>query len=126
VLENTGALSHFAAELYTLTSGFKSFWLIFAVLSFSALLANLLNNSAAAVVMAPLVLSLGSTNASADALLMAVAAGSSCAMLLPTHQSTVITMSRTRFKPSSFMKVGAVLSVAAAVSASLVITWLWN
>jgi di/tricarboxylate transporter len=76
--------------------------------------------------MAPLVLSLGSTNASADALLMAVAAGSSCAMLLPTHQSTVITMSRTRFKPSSFMKVGAVLSVAAAVSASLVITWLWN
>lgn len=125
-LEHTGALAHVAQELYVLTTGLRSFWLIISVFSFSALLANLLNNAAAAVVMAPLVLNLGGGSASPDALLMAVAAGSSCAMLLPTHQSTVLTMSRTSFSVSSFMKVGAVLSVAAAVSASFVITWFWN
>ncbi len=58
--------------------------------------------------------------------LMAVAAGSNMALLLPTHQATQMVMSKAPFSPGSFTKAALVLTLCCGLAAAAAITLVWQ
>lgn len=128
VLEETGALAAAVSLISPFFSVLPPFFLILVVLFVTAAFANILDNSVAAVLMAPLVVSFWKTGAvtfSPDALLMAVAAGASLGIVMPTHQATIVVMESMDFPRRSFMRTGAVIALIAGISSSLVIYAVW-
>lgn len=91
------------------------------------LLSNLVNNAAAAVLAAPVAISLArSMDASADPLLMAVAIGASCAFLTPIgHQSNTLVMAPGGYRFGDYWRLGLPLSITVVLVAVPVILWVW-
>ncbi len=127
-LEHSGALVAVADAVAPRMAGVPDPLLILGFLFISSAISNAINNSAAAVFMGSVALSIASSPAvtvGADALLMAVAAGSCLALILPTHQATVLAMARTSFAPPAFARSGLLLTVVSGVAAALVIWLIW-
>lgn len=127
-LETTGGAQLIAAKMLLL-SGQLPPWGSLAVLMISTmLLSNVVNNAAAAVLMAPIALSLASAMAvSADPLLMAVAIGASCAFLTPIgHQSNALVMAPGGYKFGDYWRMGLPLSVIVVVVAVPLIVLFWS
>ena len=111
-----------------LTTAWSPFPLILLITLFTALLANMIDNAVAAVIMAPLMIRLdlsGAVAVSPDALLMAVAAGASLGIVLPTHQAAIVSMESTQFSRKNFIRTGAAIALPAAILASAVIYFVW-
>ena len=91
------------------------------------LLSNVINNAAAAILVAPIALSLArGLEASADPFLMAVAIGASCAFLTPIgHQSNTLVMAPGGYKFSDYWKMGLPLSLMVVATAVPLIMWFW-
>lgn len=91
------------------------------------LLSNVVNNAAAAVLAAPVAISLSrGMEASADPLLMAVAIGASCAFLTPIgHQSNTLVMAPGGYRFGDYWRLGLPLSVLVVLVAVPVILWVW-
>jgi di/tricarboxylate transporter len=126
-LETTGGAQLIAAKMMLL-SGQLPPWASLAVLMIGTmLLSNVVNNAAAAVLMAPIALSLASAMAvSADPLLMAVAIGASCAFLTPIgHQSNALVMAPGGYQFGDYWRMGLPLSVIVVVVAVPLIGWFW-
>ena len=127
ILEYTGALEHLSLFLSRSTEGLSPFWLIVLLIFVSSFLSNAINNSAAAVFMAPLAAGMAAgNNLHTAAALMAVAAGSNMTLLLPTHQASLMVMSRAPFSTVSFMRAGLVLSICCGLAAAAVILFVWQ
>lgn len=125
VLQQTGAIRLVTAAAVPAIAPFSPLLVIAVVFLASSILGSMLNNAASAAIMAPIALDLTGV-ASADSLLMAVAAGSCLSMTLPTHQATLMAMSRGWFSPARFARAGALLTLACAAVGSVVILLLWN
>jgi len=128
-LEETGALKVAVSGIIPFFVSLPPFWCILVFLFATALFSNVLDNSAAAVLMAPVALTLwraGAVPFSPDALLMAVAAGASMGVVLPTHQATIVVMNSMDFSRKSFVKTGAAIAVVAGTTSALVIYALWR
>ncbi len=128
ILQSNGALAMIITPVHHSLQDLPPFWLVLALIASTALLANILDNSVAAVLMAPTVILLyqsGGIGVALDAMLMAVAAGSSLGIVVPSHQVTMVAMLATGFSPQSFMKSGAVICCFAMLAAALVITRIW-
>ena len=126
-LEYTGALDSLSAYLAYFGEGLSPFWLIMLLVFVSSALSNAINNSAAAVFMAPLAVGIsGGNGLDTAAALMAVAAGSNMALLLPTHQATLMVMSKAPFSPGSFTRAGLALSLCCGLAAAAVIALVWK
>jgi di/tricarboxylate transporter len=126
-LETTGGAQLIAAKMMLL-SGQMPPWASLTLLMISTmLLSNVVNNAAAAVLMAPIALSLASAMAvSADPLLMAVAIGASCAFLTPIgHQSNALVMAPGGYQFGDYWRMGLPLSVIVVVVAVPLIGWFW-
>ena len=93
----------------------------------SMALSNVVNNAAAAVLMAPLALKLASgLGMNADPLLMAVAVGSSAAFLTPIgHQSSLLVMGPGGYRFGDYWRLGLPLSIVVLVAGVPVILWVW-
>ena len=91
------------------------------------LMSNVVNNAAAAVLAAPIAISLArGMEASPDPLLMAVAIGASCAFLTPIgHQSSTLVMAPGGYRFGDYWRMGLPLSIAVVVIAVPVILWVW-
>ncbi|HSL93409.1 MAG TPA: SLC13 family permease, partial [Bacillota bacterium] len=127
-LQKTGALDTLVSRIAPLLQGLPPLLVIWLILALTVVWANILGNTVAAVLMAPLVVSLAGTGllgVTPDSLLMAVAAGASLGLVLPTHQATMVTQSHMHFSNKSFMKYGFVIALVAGVTASLVIYAVW-
>ena len=126
-LEHTGTLDLLAGYLTEFTAGFSPMALIIVIIFLSSALSNAINNSAAAVFMAPLAVGIaaGSSIGTAAAL-MAVAAGSNLALMLPTHQATLMVLSKAPFSLGSFLRFGAVLTLLCGMAAAMVIALIWQ
>jgi len=127
ILEHTGSLDLLSTLLAGFTEGLQPFWLIVLLLFVAAALSNAINNAASAVFMAPLAVGIaaGSTLETAAAL-MAVAAGSNLTLMLPTHQSTLMVLSKAPFSFSSFIRFGLVLTISCGLTAAAVIALFWQ
>lgn len=88
-LETTGGADLIARQILAIGEG-QAPWLVLSIILIGTmLLSNVVNNAAAAILVAPIALGVaGQLGLSSDATLMAVAIGASCAFLTPIgHQS---------------------------------------
>jgi di/tricarboxylate transporter len=91
------------------------------------LLSNIINNAAAALLMAPIAYKLAAgMGASADPFLMAVAVSASCAFLTPIgHQSNTLVMGPGGYQFGDYWKLGMPLSLVVIAVALPLILWMW-
>ena len=89
---------------------------------------NVVNNAAAAILLAPIAISLSQQlTISVDALLMTVAIGASCAFLTPIgHQSNALVMEPGGYRFGDYWPLGLPLSVLVVATAVPMILWVWN
>lgn len=128
ILENTGALKTASAFILPIAVSLPGFFLIMAILFITAFFTNIMDNAVGAVIMSPLVIQLyqsGSVDVSVDALLMAVAAGASLGVVLPTHQAAIVAMESTNFSRKIYIKTGVLIALFSGVAATVVINVLW-
>jgi di/tricarboxylate transporter len=104
-------------------------WLtLMLVIVFTMLLSNIVNNAAAALIMAPIAVEIGvGMGGSIDMFLMSVAIGASCAFLTPIgHQSNTLVMGPGGYHFNDYWKLGLPLSILVAVVATPMILWIWQ
>ena len=126
-LESTGAAANIADGLVTVTSGFPTWGIVAAVLIVSMFLSDILNNTAAAVLMAPIAVGVAlEIGASADPFLMAVAIGASAAFLTPIgHQSNLLVMGPGGYSFGDFWRMGLPLEVVIVIVSVPLIMLVW-
>jgi di/tricarboxylate transporter len=126
-LESTGGAELIAAQLLWLSDGISPMATLAVILVGTLLLSNVVNNAAAAVLMAPIAITLArGMEVSPDPLLMATAVGASCAFLTPVgHQSNALVMAPGGYQFSDYWRLGLPLSVLVTVIAVPLILWVW-
>jgi di/tricarboxylate transporter len=126
-LEDTGGAATVAEGLRQLSEQFPPRFALAAMIIVAMSLSNVINNAAAAVLMAPVSIALAkSLNVSPDPLLMAVAVGSSCAFLTPIgHQSNTLVMGPGGYRFGDYWKMGLPLSIVVAALALWIIPIFW-
>lgn len=112
-LERSGAADTIANGALQLSFGAPAFVAIGLVMVVSLLLSNIVNNAAAAVLMAPIAISMASGfDASIDPFLMAVAVGAAIPFLTPIgHQSNILVMGPGGYGFGDYWKLGLPLSI---------------
>lgn len=126
-LETTGGSRLIADGLLEIARSAPPAVMLALLMSATIILTNLVNNAAAAVLVAPVALDLArAMESSADPLLMTVAIGASCAFLTPIgHQSNTIVMEPGGYRFSDYWRMGLPLSVLAVATSVPVILWIW-
>ncbi|TYC57236.1 SLC13 family permease [Marinobacter sp. BW6] len=126
-LETTGGAELIASWMLMLGSGGDVWVVVTIVLMGTMLLSNVVNNAAAAILVAPIALSLsGQLGVAADAMLMAVAIGASCAFLTPVgHQSNALVMEPGGYRFGDYWRLGLPLSFLVTLVAVPVILAVW-
>jgi di/tricarboxylate transporter len=126
-LESTGGAQLIAAQLLRLSEGISPMATLAVILVGTMLLSNVVNNAAAAVLMAPIAITLArGMGVSADPLLMAVAVGASCAFLTPVgHQSNALVMAPGGYQFGDYWRLGLPLSALVTMVAVPLIFWFW-
>lgn len=123
-LETTGGAQRIASFLLKTTEWMPPAGTLAALLIGTMLLSNVVNNAAAAVLMAPIAIRVAAgVGASVDPFLMAVAIGASCAFLTPIgHQSNTLVMGPGGYRFGDYWRLGLPLGfVTAAVSVPLIV-----
>ncbi len=116
-IETTGAADVIARVLLDNVAGGNAVFALIALLVVTMLLSDLMNNAATAAVMCPI--AIGAANqlgVSADAFLMAVALGASCAFLTPIgHQNNTLILGPGGFRFGDYWKLGLPLEILTLV-----------
>ncbi|HLT12979.1 MAG TPA: SLC13 family permease [Marinobacter sp.] len=126
-LDSTGGADLIAAQILAVAEG-QAVWVALSIILVgSMLLSNVVNNAAAAVLVAPIALGLShQLDLAADAALMAVAVGASCAFLTPIgHQSNALVMEPGGYRFGDYWRLGLPLSIVVTVVAVPAIMWMW-
>jgi di/tricarboxylate transporter len=119
-LETTGGAQLIAEGVLSLQERFSPAMLLGLITVVTMLLSSVINNAAAAVLLAPIGINVArGLGVSADPFLLAIAIGASCAFLTPiAHQSNTLVMGPGGYKFSDYWPMGlplAVIVVAVAV-----------
>ncbi|GAA0370160.1 SLC13 family permease [Bacillus horti] len=123
-LEKTGGAELLAQAIIHFSQGFGPGILILALLIVCALLSNVINNAATAVLLAPIAISIAtSLGLSIDPFLMAVAIGSSTSFMTPiAHQSNLLVMGPGGYQFSDYARLGLPLtSIVIAVAYPMIL-----
>jgi len=126
-LETTGGAALIAEWLLSIARAAPPWGTLTILLVATMLLSNVVNNAAAAILAAPIAISLArGMGASADPFLMAVAIGASCAFLTPIgHQSNTLVMVPGGYKFGDYWRMGLPLSVLVVATVVTLILWVW-
>ncbi len=125
--ETTGSAQLIAGNILALSEDFSP-WIILTIIMVGTMfLSDLVNNAAAAVLMAPVAISVaGGMNASADPFLMSVAVGASCAFLTPIgHQSNTLVMGPGGYRFSDYWRMGLPLEIIIVLVGIPLIMHVW-
>lgn len=127
-LETTGGAELIAAQMLALSDGLAPAIVLTVVLVGTMLLSNVVNNAAAAILVAPIALSLSAElGMPSDAVLMAVAVGASCAFLTPIgHQSNALVMEPGGYRFGDYWRLGLPMSILVTVVAVPMIMLVWG
>ena len=127
-LETSGGAEVIAAQILSIAEGRAPWVVLTIILVGSMLLSNVVNNAAAAILVAPIALGIAARLGLApDAALMAVAIGASCAFLTPIgHQSNALVMEPGGYRFGDYWRLGLPLSVVVTAVAVPVILWIWG
>ncbi|MFW5855913.1 MAG: SLC13 family permease, partial [Bacillota bacterium] len=126
-LEVTGGSDLIASGILQVASDMAPWLALGIVFVGTMLLSNVVNNAAAAVLMAPIALNIaGGMGLSPDAFLMGVAVSASCAFLTPLgHQNNTLVLGPGGYKFSDFWKMGLPLSIIVTLVAVPLLLWIW-
>lgn len=126
-LEITGGADLIASQVLTLASQFPPVATLAIVLVGTMFLSDLVNNAAAAVLMAPIAVTVAEgLQASPDPFLMCVAIGASCAFLTPIgHQSNTLVMGPGGYHFGDYWRMGLLLEVIIVIVALPSIMRFW-
>ena len=127
-METTGGAALIASQMLVLGENLSVASVLVMVLVGTTLLSNVVNNAAAAIVVAPIALSLASElQVPSDAVLMAVAVGASCAFMTPIgHQSNALVMEPGGYEFGDYWRLGLPLTAIVTVVAVPVIMLVWT
>jgi di/tricarboxylate transporter len=126
-LETTGGAQLIANQILFAADAIPG-WATLAVLLIGTMfLSDLVNNAAAAVLMAPIALHVArGVGASADPFLLAVAIGASCAFLTPIgHQSNTLVMGPGGYRFGDYWRMGLALEVIIVIVSIPLLLWFW-
>jgi di/tricarboxylate transporter len=126
-LETSGG-AHLIADYVLMLSGSAAPWVTLTVVLVGTMfLSDLVNNAAAAVLMAPIAINVaGGLGASADPFLMAVAIGASCAFLTPIgHQSNTLVMGPGGYHFGDYWRMGLPLELIIVLVAIPLLLIFW-
>ncbi len=126
-LETTGGAALVAEGILDI-SGSAAPWVTLTVILVGTMfLSDLVNNAAAAVLMAPIAISIaGGMGASADPFLMSVAVGASCAFLTPIgHQSNTLVMGPGGYRFGDYWRMGLPLEIIIVLVGIPLIMLVW-
>jgi di/tricarboxylate transporter len=126
-LETTGGAQLIAHRLSEVARSASPAGMLAILMIATTLLSNVVNNAAAAILMAPIAIDLSrGLGASADPFLMAVAVGASCAFLTPIgHQSNTLVMAPGGYRFGDYWRMGLPLSILVVATAVPLILWVW-
>lgn len=123
-LESTGAAKLVAEALVAVSASMSPVVVLIVLLIVTMFLSDLINNAAAAIIMAPIGIGIAlAVGASADPFLMSVAVGASCAFLTPVgHQSNAMVLAPGGYRFGDYWRMGLVLELLiVAVSIPLIL-----
>ncbi|MEA3588341.1 SLC13 family permease [Pseudidiomarina sp. 1APP75-27a] len=126
-LERSGAADTLAHAALAISQGSPDYVALSLLLVVTMLLSNVINNAAAAVLMAPIGISMADTlGASMDPFLMAVALGAALPFLTPIgHQSNILVMGPGGYRFADYWRLGLPLSIVMTVIAVIMISLTW-
>jgi di/tricarboxylate transporter len=126
-LETSGGAQMVADGMMTLGNGWPPVITLVALFVITLLLSNVINNAAAALLMASIAANLASgLDVSLDPFLMAVAVSASCAFLTPIgHQSNTLVMGPGGYHFRDYWKLGLPLSLVVMATAIPLILLIW-
>ncbi|WP_313486070.1 SLC13 family permease [Stutzerimonas kunmingensis] len=126
-LESSGGSQLIAETLLELGQSLPAAATLALLMVAVMLISNVVNNAAAAVLAAPVAISLArGMDVSADPFLMAVAIGASCAFLTPIgHQSNTLVMAPGGYRFGDYWRLGLPLSILVVLCAVPAILWIW-
>lgn len=124
-LENSGGTSLIAEGIVTLTEGLPAVAVLTVLMVVIMTLSDVLNNTATAVVGAPIAVDIAARlNVNSDPFLMAVAVAASCAFLTPIgHKNNTLIMGPGGYKFGDYWRMGLpleILIIATSIPAILV------
>jgi len=127
-LETTGGAEVIATQILAIAEGQAPWMVLTIILAGTMLLSNVVNNAAAAILVAPIALGIAAQlGLASDATLMAVAIGASCAFLTPIgHQSNALVMEPGGYRFGDYWRLGLPLSVIVTAVAVPMILWVWG
>lgn len=126
-LERSGAADTLANAALAISLDAPAAVAIIVLMVATILLSNVVNNAAAAVLMAPIGISMASSlGASMDPFLMAVAVGAAIPFLTPIgHQSNILVMGPGGYSFSDYWKLGLPLTLLVVAMSVPIILWAW-
>jgi len=126
-LETTGGAALIAGLIENLSTVLPTFMIIGFIVILSMMLSNIINNAAAALIMAPIAVTLAiGLNYSVDPFLMAVAIGASSAFLTPIgHQSNTLVMGPGGYHFGDYWRLGLPLSLLIIILSVPLIMFFW-
>jgi di/tricarboxylate transporter len=127
VMETTGTADLIARVLLESVAQGSPVGALVLVLLVTMFLSDLINNAATAAVMCPIAIGTAAAlGVSADAFLMAVAIGASCAFLTPIgHQNNTLILGPGGFRFGDYWRMGLVLEVVVVTISVPLLLWVW-
>ena len=125
--ESTGAAGLLAGRLEGLSQSVPIWLLLVFVMVITMALSNIINNAAAALIMAPIAFTLAlQLGVNTDTFLMAVAVAASSAFLTPIgHQSNTLVMGPGGYQFKDYLRLGIPLSLVVLLGGLLALLWVW-
>ncbi|MFP4248106.1 MAG: SLC13 family permease [Armatimonadota bacterium] len=126
-LETTGGAELIAGGLFNVAGSAPLVVSLAILMVATMLLSNVVNNAAAAILVAPIAIDLaGALDVSVDPFLMAVAVAASAAFLTPIgHQSCTLVMAPGGYKFGDYWRMGLPVSILVIATAIPLILWVW-
>ena len=126
-LEATGGAASIAGALLGLGDAVSPVVMLTLVLIVTMFLSDIINNAAAAILMAPIGISVAQgLGVSVDAFLLAIAIGASCAFLTPVgHQSNTLVMGPGGYRFGDYWRMGLALELIIVLVAIPLLRLFW-
>jgi di/tricarboxylate transporter len=126
-LETTGATDLITESILSIGGDVSPILVLTILLIVTMTLSDIVNNAATAVIMAPIAYGLAERlQVNADAFLMAVAIGASCAFLTPIgHQNNTLILGPGGYRFGDYWRMGLPLEILITAVSVPMILWVW-
>jgi di/tricarboxylate transporter len=126
-LETSGGTSLIAQGVVAISAGLPPIMILGLLMIVTMTLSDVMNNTATAVIMAPIAIEIAATlGVQADPFLMCVAVAASCAFLTPIgHKNNTLVMGPGGYRFGDYWRMGLPLELLVLAVSLPVIVWVW-